>query len=143
MVERIRFVQLESPFGAPDADGLVRNIAYALSCMRNSLGKGEAPFASHLLYTQMLDDTVPQERHHGIMAGLRIGEGAEITVVYDDLGVSRGMQMGIDHANELQRPVEYRQLYQGLTNTAELHRLILEDSPMSPDVIRMLYARNM
>jgi hypothetical protein len=85
-------VQLESPFGAPTREGIITNVAYALIAMRDSLERGEAPFASHLLYTQMLDDRDPHERAEGIEAGLVIGNDAALTVVYEDLGISRGMQ---------------------------------------------------
>lgn len=70
--------------------------------------RGEAPFASHLLYTQMLDDSVEAERAMGIEAGLAIGIHAVATVVYTDLGISGGMQYGIDRAIKENRPVEYR-----------------------------------
>ena len=88
-------VQLESPFGAPTRENIITNVAYALLAMRDSLGRGEAPFASHLLYTQMLDDQNPHERDEGIEAGLVIGRDAQFTAVYSDLGVSRGMEYGI------------------------------------------------
>ena len=143
MAEQKRFVQFESPYGAETADGIVRNVTYALIGMRHSLEMGEAPFASHLLYTQMLDDAIPLERTLGIFAGLRIGEGAEATVVYEDLGISRGMEMGINHAIELGRPVEYRKLYPHLTGIAELSARISQDAPLDPEIIRRVYARNM
>ncbi len=143
MTEKRRKVQFESPFGAPHADGIVCNVAYALVGMRDSLYRGEAPFASHLLYTQMLDDTVPTERSMGILAGLVIGENADATVVYEDLGMSRGMEMGIDHARELGRPVEFRRLYPHLTAVTDLYGQILADSPLDPEFIRAIYARNM
>lgn len=102
----MRFVLLESPFsGNQEA-----NRAYAMEAMRDSLLRGEAPFASHLLYTQMLDDTVPAERTMGIEAGLEIGKYATATVVYTDLGISRGMEWGIKRAEEQNRPIEYRSL---------------------------------
>lgn len=141
-LEKKRFVQFESPFGAPDAEGIVRNVTYALIGMRDSLQRGEAPFASHLLYTQMLDDELPDERTMGIVAGLRIGEHAEATVVYEDLGISRGMQMGIDHALDLGRPIEYRRLSSSLTDVAALGMQIANDSPLDSTLIRQLYARN-
>ena len=141
-VER-QVVQLESPFGAPDADGIVRNVAYALIAMRDSLQRGEAPFASHLLYTQMLNDAVPEERMLGIAAGLAIGESADATVLYQDLGISGGMRLGIDHAVELGRPIEYRRLYEHLGSVAEVHAQILADSPLDLGLIRAIYARNM
>lgn len=98
------FVILESPF----AGDVATNRAYAIQCLRDSLLRGEAPFASHLLYTEALDDTLPVERAMGIEAGLAIGKHAAKTVVYTDRGISRGMQYGIDRAISEKRPVEYR-----------------------------------
>jgi hypothetical protein len=83
--------------------------------MNDCLMRGEAPFASHLLYTQpgVLHDDVADERKLGIQAGLAWGEMADATVVYVDHGVSPGMQLGIDRARELGRPVELRRLDDG------------------------------
>lgn len=97
------FVILESP--------VEKNTEYARQAMRDSLLRGEAPFASHLLYTQMLDDTVPHERSMGIEAGLKIGSFATKTIVYIDRGISDGMKYGIVRAEAEGRPVEYRTLY--------------------------------
>ena len=104
----MRKVILESPY----AGDIEANIAYARACVRDSLSRGEAPIASHLLYTQpgILRDEVPEERTWGINAGLIWGDAADATVVYTDRGISRGMQYGIDHAKEMGRPVEYRTL---------------------------------
>lgn len=104
----MRFVILESPY-AGDVDA---NVEYARACMADCLSRGEAPFASHLLYTQpgVLDDQQPTEREAGIAAGLAIAERADATVVYIDRGMSRGMQAGIDDADQHGRPVEYRSL---------------------------------
>ncbi len=104
----MRFVLVESPF----AGDVERNTAYARACLRDCLRRGEAPFASHLLYTQIgvLDDAQPHERKQGINAGLAIGERADATVVYTDLGISGGMQQGILAAEDVRRPVEYRTL---------------------------------
>jgi hypothetical protein len=88
------------------------NIAYAKECVRDSLSRGEAPYASHLFFTQpgLLDDTIPGQRRLGIEAGLTWGEAAEKTVVYDDLGVSPGMRLGIEHARAMGRTVEFRKI---------------------------------
>jgi len=99
-------VYLESPF-AGDRE---RNAAYLKACMRDSLDRGEAPFASHALYAQFLDDSVPEERAVGIEAGLAWGLKAARTVVYMDLGISPGMQQRIDRAHAVGRPVEQRLL---------------------------------
>lgn len=85
-----------------------KNEKYARACMLDSLKRGEAPFASHLLYTQMLDDDVPDERALGIEAGLCWGGAAELTAAYVDYGVSDGMKLGIARAKEQDREVEMR-----------------------------------
>lgn len=102
-------VILESPY----AGDVGRNIAYAKACMRDCLFRGEAPYASHLLYTQdgITDDEIPEERSLGMRAGMAWGAKAAKTVVYIDHGISKGMEWGIEHANRIGRPVEYRQLY--------------------------------
>lgn len=104
-------VVLESPY-AGDVEG---NLAFARACLRDSILRGEAPFASHLLYTQpgVLDDGRPEERALGIDVGLEFLRAAERTVVYVDRGVSEGMRLGIAAAERLRRPVEYRTLVQG------------------------------
>lgn len=103
----MQFVILESPF----AGDFAKNREYANQCLRDCLLRGEAPFASHILYTEALDDTKPNERELGIEAGLMIGKHASRTVVYTDFGISKGMKYGIQHARAHNRPVEYRSLY--------------------------------
>lgn len=102
----MRLVILESPY----AGDVEANLAYARAAMRDCLHRGEAPFASHLLYTQMLDDNQPEQRALGINAGLAWGARAAATVVYVDRGISKGMHLGIEAARNAGRPVEYRRL---------------------------------
>lgn len=101
-------VIIESPY-AGDVD---TNIQYARACMRDSLNRGEFPFAMHLLYTQdgILNDDIPEERNWGIEAGLAWGKHASKTVVYTNLGISAGMEKGIQRAREEGREIEYREL---------------------------------
>ncbi len=101
-------VILESPY----AGDLGRNIKYARACLRDSIHRGEAPLASHLLYTQegVLDDGDPEERKLGIEAGLAWGPVAEATVCYIDLGITPGMEQGVARAEKERRPVEFRRL---------------------------------
>jgi len=109
----MRLVIIESPYRGDDYKELEKNIIYARACMHDSLLRGDAPYASHLLYTQegVLDDSVPNARELGISAGLAWGRCADVTVVYIDQGISTGMIRGIKHARDLNRPVEYRSLY--------------------------------
>ena len=104
----MKLVILESPY----AGDVEANTAYARACVRDSLSRGEAPLASHLLYTQpgILRDDVPEERQRGIEAGLAWAGQAEATVVYTDRGISKGMRYGIANAETAGRPVDYRAL---------------------------------
>ncbi|ABF88598.1 hypothetical protein MXAN_1823 [Myxococcus xanthus DK 1622] len=101
-------VIVESPY----AGDIERNVAYARAALSDCLRRGEAPYASHLLYTQpgVLRDEVPEERNHGIEAGFEFRRVAQATVVYTDLGYSEGMKLGIRHAEALGHPIEYRSL---------------------------------
>lgn len=105
---RMRLVILESPY----AGDIEANVAYARRCVRDSLMRGEAPIASHLLYTQpgILRDDIAEERQWGIDAGLAWRAVAQATVVYTDRGISTGMRYGIAAAEAAGLPVEYRQL---------------------------------
>jgi hypothetical protein len=72
--------------------------------------RGEAPIASHLLYTQVLRDDIPAERALGIAAGLAWLPMAEAMVVYIDCGVSPGMREAIAAAERLGIPIIRRKL---------------------------------
>lgn len=111
----MRRVIIESPYAGEkpgDQVGVERNLRYLRACMHDCFLRGEAPYASHGLYTQpgVLDDNDPDERKLGIEAGFAWRDSADATIVYTDLGTTRGMQYGIDHANRGGRPIEYRQL---------------------------------
>lgn len=92
----MRKVIIESPY----AGNIEKNVEYARKCVRDSLLRGEAPIASHIMYTQqgILDDAVAEERRQGIDAGLEWRHVADATVVYADLGISPGMKYGIEAA---------------------------------------------
>lgn len=105
-------VLIESPFASHDPLERALFARYLRAAMRECLLRGEAPFASHALYTLpgVLEDDVPAEREIGIEAGLSWGVHAARTVVYADLGVSLGMWRGVERARRESRPVEWRKL---------------------------------
>jgi len=99
-------VIIESPY-AGDID---RNVRYARLCVKDSLSRGEAPIASHLLYTQegILNDEILTERMLGINAGLAWKEVAELHVFYVDFGYSVGMRYAQQYATKNNIPIEER-----------------------------------
>lgn len=112
-------VSIESPF----AGDVETNQRYARACMRDSIQRGEAPIASHLLYTQpgILDDQKPEERKLGMACGFAWNRMAHMTVVYTDLGVTKGMQEGMDRADRDGRQVLIRMLGQIWTEAEKVN----------------------
>ncbi len=108
MIKRPRVV-LESPW----AGSVEENRIYAKSCMRDILYRGEAAFASHLLYPQVLDKFLEEERQMGIEAGFAWGSVAELCAVYTDYGLSEGMIRGIARAESFGITVVRRSLKDG------------------------------
>lgn len=106
-------VVIESPY----AGDVEANVAYAKRCVLDCLKRGEAPYASHLFFTQngLLDDMNPDERRLGIEAGFAWGETAEQVVVYIDRGVSFGMRLGIEKAQDRGIHVQVRALDRDVT----------------------------
>lgn len=102
----MKLVIIESPY----AGTIAENVNYGLECLRDSLLRGEAPFASHLLYTRSLDDAIRFERRRGMAAGYAWLARADLIAVYRDRGLSRGMLRGIRLAMKLGKPIEFRSL---------------------------------
>lgn len=108
----MKTVIVESPFAGKSPEEASLFLRYGRACLHDCLMRGEAPYASHLLYTQegVLDDNIDDQRSLGIKAGFVWKLHAHLTVVYTDFGISRGMQQGIDESYKLERDVEYRSL---------------------------------
>lgn len=104
----MRRVIIESPY----AGDVERNLRYLRACLRDSLLRGEAPFASHAIYTQpgVLDDHNPEQRRMGIEAGFAWWTGADAVVFYTDLGWSPGMLAAKENAAYLGMHHEARRL---------------------------------
>ena len=107
-----RLVVIESPFAHAKGDAVAaaRTMKYLRAAMRDCFSRGEAPYASHALYTQegVLDDWIPEQRMLGITAGFAWGKKAVLRAVYIDLGITSGMQKGIEEAVLIGQPVEKR-----------------------------------
>lgn len=121
-----KLVMIESPFKGKDWDETQRNILYARLCVRDSLyQRGEFPYASHLLLTQtgLTDDTNPEQRDIGIRAGQALAARLDLRVICQDLEISKGMEYGIEAAERIGQPIEYRNLSQSMDLEAEIERL--------------------
>lgn len=115
MQELKPFVIVESPFmGLPPPanvrGSILFNMLYARAALRDCILRGEAPFASHLLYTQdgVLRDEVHEERELGMGLGWHVMRRANYVVVYADLGFSSGMIRGVQAAIAAGRPARMR-----------------------------------
>lgn len=105
---------LESPF----AGDLEANRRYAVEAMRDSISRGESPFASHLLYPAALDDSIPLERALGMdlawdwiaSASRCVGSSRLVSAVYVDRGISSGMVAGIERAADLGIRIDIRRI---------------------------------
>lgn len=104
----MRRIVIESPY----AGDIEANTTYARMCMRDALERGDAPIASHLLYTQpgILDEFNPEERAWGIEAGFAWWDAAEKVVFYVDRGWSKGMYAAWAKASKEHKPIEMRLL---------------------------------
>jgi len=106
------FVIIESPLrGHPQ--GYAGGEKYARVCLKDSIDRDEIPWMSHLLYTQVLNDTIQKERAQGIdlhleMILLSTHMPKAMMAVYGDFGISEGMQKAIDFANEVGVDVIHR-----------------------------------
>lgn len=102
-------VIVESPY----AGEVARNVDYARACVRDSVLRGEAPIASHLLFTQpgILKDAIPHEREMDIAAGLAWRSVADYSVFYVDRGWSKGMLASVNSAAQQQLPFRIRSLH--------------------------------
>lgn len=105
-------VILESPFAGTNPIERELNISYGRAAMRDALLRGEAPIASHMLYTLpgVLDDDDPAQRRMGMAAGFAWLAVVDYTAVYTDRGISSGMDEGIARARALGLDVYYRTL---------------------------------
>jgi len=89
-----------------------QNIRYLRACMHDSLMRGEAPYASHGLYTQpgVLRDHVAGERAYGITAGFVWGDVGSLRAVYIDRGMRPGMKLGVERSKKIGQAIEIRSL---------------------------------
>lgn len=105
-----KLVIVESPFKANSYYSEEQHRLYLLHALADCYKRGESPFASHHLATEVLMDDTPYERALGIRCGLAWGQHADLVAVYSDIGVSPGMKEAIEWYKSLGKPIEWRTL---------------------------------
>ena len=99
----MKLVSIQSPYaGDPE-----RNTAYARRALTDSLSRDEAPFASHLLYTQVIDES---SRGAALQCDHAFLAKCDLVAFYMDLGFSPGMHLAHQKAIEFNVPIELRQI---------------------------------
>lgn len=104
----MKLTVIESPLRGDGSRSMAENLVYARACLLDSLYRGEAPIASHLLHPQVLDDTVSDQREMGIQAGLAWADRADLGAFYLDHGESEGMRRARDFYAGKGIPIEER-----------------------------------
>jgi hypothetical protein len=113
----LKRVVIESPYAANKQFNVKQHEAYAKMALLHSLLLGEAPIASHLLHTLVLNDSDKGEREMGINAGLAWLPQAELVVFYTDLGWSVGMTFCMRLCGKNNYPTETRTLGRHAVNS--------------------------
>ena len=107
---KIRHVIVESPFKATQERSIEQHREYLKHCLADCAKRGESPYASHLMLTEVLDDDDPHERGFGIKAGWEWAKFADAIALYIDMGVSPGMHESIKHYESIGKPIERRKI---------------------------------
>jgi len=101
MMKRVAIV---SRFRGKNKAEQTRNRERIKTLVKEAFLMGVAPFASHLFYTEVLDDALPGERTLGMLAGdAWLAAADEIWI--DDGKLSEGMRQDIKNALALKKPI--------------------------------------
>ena len=99
-------VVIESPYSGD----IVLNRQYLQECIYDCIKRGESPYASHLMLTEVLNDKIQSERGLGISLGFKFHNIVDKIVFYTDLGMSNGMQQARYNAQLIGATMEFRSI---------------------------------
>ena len=88
------------------AGDIENNVLSAIRYCKFVITKGKMPIAAHLLYPQMLDDTIPAQREMGTMFGIALLDMCDEVWCFGK-ELSSGMEREIKEANRLGKPIKY------------------------------------
>lgn len=81
------------------------NVSAAVTYCRRVIDEGYMPVASHLLYPQILNDNIPEERELGLLFGLSLLRLCDEVWVFGE--VSQGVAQEIEEAKRLKKQIRY------------------------------------
>lgn len=81
------------------------NVTSAIKYCRRVIDEGYMPVASHLLYPQILNDNIPEERELGLLFGLALLAVCDEVWVFGS--VSSGVAKEIEEAKRLKKRIRY------------------------------------
>ncbi len=82
------------------AGDVKKNVSYAITYCKFVIAMGHQPIASHLLYPQMLNDNVPEERQLGCDFGMNLLRICDEVWVFGS-EYSKGMKAEVSKARQL------------------------------------------
>lgn len=103
---KIKCVTILTPY----AGDIELHKMYTMLCCKDSIARGEAPFASHLIYPILLEVYSIQARQQRIACGFSWLAKSDIVAIYTDLGLSIGMLQSKAHAKKLNIKTEDRSI---------------------------------
>ena len=89
---------------SPYAGDIESNTRFAKAACRYAAEHGFSPVAVHLLYPQILDDSIPAQREIGILMGLRVLASCDELRICGSR-ISHGMSCEIAEAKRLGIPI--------------------------------------
>lgn len=101
-MKQSKLVYIASPY----AGDVEANVIFAKAACRYAIRQGCTPIAVHLLYPQLLDDSVPKEREVGLKMGHRVLEACDELWLCGER-MSAGMQKERDAALWFGVPVRH------------------------------------
>ena len=81
------------------------NVSAAVKYCRRVIDEGYMLVASHLLYPQILNDNIPEERELGLLFGLALLAACDEVWVFGE--TSPGVAQEIEEAKRLKKPIRY------------------------------------
>lgn len=89
------------------AGNVEQNVKNAVKQCKYVMSKGYMPLASHLYFTQLTDDNIPEERRAGLNMGLELLAMCDEAWVFKEDIISPGMHGEIEKAKQLGMQLRY------------------------------------